>query len=361
MYQNKELLLEASQVKSGNVIWRSPSNIALIKYWGKHGRQLPRNPSISFTLNNAHTETSVTYETKNGSHGGVDFDFFFDGEKKESFKPKLEKFFSGILDIFPFLAQLHLKIESTNSFPHSAGIASSASAMSALALCLCSIEEELFQTNLSEAAFLQKASYVSRLGSGSACRSVYPAAALWGKSVNVEGSSDEYAIPCTELIHPVFKDFNNDILIVSNEEKNVSSSQGHALMENNIFAEARYKQANIRLNNLLRALKEGDVDTFGSIVENEAMTLHAMMMASHNPFILIKPNTLILIDLIKNFRKESKIPLYFSLDAGPNPHLMYPAEHNAEVKGFINQMLVDFCHEGKWIADRVGNGAEKLI
>lgn len=361
MYQNKELLLSPSEVKSGKVSWKSPSNIALIKYWGKHGRQLPRNPSISFTLNNAYTETVVSYTSKEGSHGAVDFDFFFEGEKKDSFNPKLEKFLNGILDIFPFLTQLHLHIESKNSFPHSAGIASSASAMSALALCICSIEEEIFGLNQSEDAFRQKASYVARLGSGSACRSVYPTAALWGKSISIENTSDEYAIPFHEKIHPVFQDFNNDILIVSKEEKGVSSTQGHALMENNVYAESRYKQANIRLNNMVRALKEGDVDTFGTLVENEALSLHAMMMASHNPFILIKPNTLILIDLIKNFRKESKIPLYFSLDAGPNPHLMYPSQHNAEVKGFINQILLDFCHEGQWIADRVGNGPQKLI
>ncbi len=360
MYQNKDLVLDSSKVQADSVSWKSPSNIALIKYWGKHGRQLPRNPSISFTLNNAYTETSVSYQARQGALDGVAFDFFFEGKPKESFNPKLKKFLDSILDIFPFLAQIKLSINSKNSFPHSAGIASSASAMSALALCLCSIEEKLFNTSLSKEAFLAKASYVARLGSGSACRSVFPVAAVWGKSINVEGSSDEFAIPFEENIHPVFKDFNNDILIVSKDEKGVSSSQGHALMENNIYAEARYKQANIRLNRLLIALKEGDIETFGSIVENEALTLHAMMMASYNPFILIKPNTLIIIDLIKNFRKESKIPLYFSLDAGPNPHLMYPAQYNAEVKGFINQMLVDFCHGGEWIADRVGKGATAL-
>ena len=360
MYANKELILDSNKVAPGTICWKSPSNIALIKYWGKHGKQLPQNPSISFTLNNAFSETRISHSPKTSNLAEISFDFYFDGARMDSFKPKIEKFLSSVVDIFPFLKQLHLKIESTNSFPHSAGIASSASSMSALALCLCSIEEELFGQKLEKEAFLKKASYVARLGSGSACRSLYPHAAVWGKSLRVKNSSDEFAIPYGDQLHAEFKDFNNDILIVSKEEKGVSSSQGHALMENNIYAASRYKQANLRLDRLLEALKAGDLETFGSIVENEALTLHAMMMASYKPFILIKPNTLVIIDLIKEFRKESKIPLYFSLDAGPNPHLMYPASANTEVKGFINDILADFCKDRFWIADRIGKGPETV-
>lgn len=360
MYANKALTVDSSKVEPGTSSWKSPSNIALIKYWGKHGNQLPQNPSISFTLNNAFTETSISHSPKTSNLDAISFDFYFEGARMDSFKPKIEKFLNAVVDIFPFIKQLHLKIESKNSFPHSAGIASSASAMSAMALCLCSIEETLFGQKLSEEEFLRKASYVSRLGSGSACRSVYPLAAVWGKSLHVDKSDDEFAIPFADKLHPIFKDLHNDILIVSKEEKGVSSSQGHALMENNIYAENRYKQANLRLGRLLEALKSGDLETFGSIVESEALTLHAMMMASYKPFILMKPNTLVIIDLIKEFRKESKIPLYFSLDAGPNPHLMYPASANTEVKGFINDILADFCKDRFWIADRIGEGPLKI-
>jgi len=360
MYANKELILDAAKAAPGTVTWKSPSNIALIKYWGKYGNQLPQNPSLSFTLNNAYSETKISHSPKTSNFDKISFDFYFDGGRMDSFKPKIEKFLIAVEDIFPFIKQLNLKIESTNSFPHSAGIASSASSMSAMALCLCSIEEELFGQSLSKEKFLQKASYVARLGSGSACRSLYPYAAVWGKSLQVQHSNNEFAIPYGAEMHAVFKDFHNDILIVNKEEKGVSSSQGHALMENNVYAESRYKQANLRLGRLLEALKAGDIETFGNIVECEALTLHALMMASFKPFILMKPNTLVIIDLIKEFRKESKIPLYFSLDAGPNPHLMYPASANIEVKGFINDILADFCKDRFWIADRIGLGPEKI-
>jgi hypothetical protein len=74
-------------------------------------------------------------------------------------------------------------MQTRNSFPHSAGIASSASAMSALALCLCSIEKQFFGTlHRQKVSSYQKASYIARLGSGSACRSVYPKLAVWGET-----------------------------------------------------------------------------------------------------------------------------------------------------------------------------------
>ena len=177
-YKNPNLIVQSDEVKPGSVTWRSPSNIAIIKYWGKHGIQLPRNPSISFTLSEAHTNTSIKYAPKTENHHQVTLDFLFANQPKEAFKVKIQQYFESLLEVFPFIKQLHFTIESNNSFPHSAGIASSASAMSALALCLCEIERQLFGNLISEPEFLRKASYLARLGSGSACRSVYPKIAI---------------------------------------------------------------------------------------------------------------------------------------------------------------------------------------
>ena len=103
--------------------------------------------------------------------------------------------------------QLELTIRSKNSFPHSAGIASSASSMSALALCLCSLEDELFETLGDDSEFDKKASYIARLGSGSACRSIYPGMALWGQNDKIEGSSDLFAIHIQKIFMKSFKAF----------------------------------------------------------------------------------------------------------------------------------------------------------
>ena len=187
-YVNPKLILDKENITSGRIAWRSPSNLALVKYWGKYGRQLPRNPSISFTLNNAFTETILEYRPKDADNQNIELDFFFEKKPNDAFRNKMLKFLESIVDVFPFLTQFHLTVHSYNSFPHSTGIASSASAMSALATCLCSLEKELFGTLESSDDFLQKSSFIARLGSGSASRSVYPHLAIWGESEAAEGS-----------------------------------------------------------------------------------------------------------------------------------------------------------------------------
>ena len=123
----------------GKIGWSSPSNIALIKYWGKRGKQLPQNPSISFTLSECRSETFIGFE-KADSFG---FKFFFEGKEKPAFGAKIEKFLLDYQAFFPFINQLSLKVESRNTFPHSSGIASSASSMSAFVMCLMDLERSL--------------------------------------------------------------------------------------------------------------------------------------------------------------------------------------------------------------------------
>ena len=234
--------------------------------------------------------------------------------------------------------------------------------MSALVMCLLELERSL---SLSKGRpmdiDLQKASYFSRLASGSAARSVFPKMALWGATKDYQGSSDEYAVSLSEYIHPVFKTYHDSILIVSGEAKSVSSRAGHALMEGNPYAPARYAQANENIKNLLTALKSGDLDTFINITESEALQLHALMMCSNPSFILMKPKTLSIINEIRVFRNETKIPLCFTLDAGPNVHLLYPEQEADKVEAFIKNKLVNYCVEGRWIADYVGDGPKKLL
>lgn len=355
-YKNPDLRLGAQHNSSGTINWVSPSNLALIKYWGKYSRQLPRNPSISFTLNQAATNTTLSYSTKEKPGDDINLSFKFAGAENEAFRIKLVRFLDSIKDIFPFLTQFNLHIESSNSFPHSAGIASSASSMSALALCLCSMEKNLFDTLNNEDEFFQKASFVARLGSGSACRSVYPTMAAWGETPELDGSSNLFAVPFIDDLHPVFKTFHDDILIVSKGEKSVSSSAGHGLMEGNIFADNRYAQARQRFADLKVALMKGDLEAFGQITENEALTLHALMMTSEPSYILMRPNSLAQIELLRNYRKDTGHQVYFSLDAGPNLHLLYPDDIKTEVQDFIQSDLLPLCENGVVIKDVAGNG-----
>ena len=355
-YKNPQLVVETAKLQQGSLSWQSPSNLAIIKYWGKHGVQLPRNPSISFTLSNAVTNTQLEYRAKTGVDEGISLRFFFEDQLNEAFGNKVKSFFESITGIFPFIRQMHFTIHSNNSFPHSAGIASSASSMSALALCLCSLEDRLFGTLQDDQSFRQKASYVARLGSGSACRSIYPTMALWGKTPDLPTSSDLYAVAFDSELHSVFKTYRDDILIISKGEKGVSSSAGHQLMEQNTYAGPRYQEARQRLHRLLDILRSGDLEAFGMICEQEALTLHALMMCSYPPYILMRPNTLAAIEKIRQFRADTGHPLYFSLDAGPNLHLLYPAEIQTEVQNFIQESLTAYCENDQWLSDQVGLG-----
>lgn len=359
-YKNSSLTLISSEVTPGAIRWRSPSNIALVKYWGKHGVQLPRNPSVSFTLDGAATDTTLHYSVREVAGEGVEVALYLDGELNKGFTQRTRVFLEKLLPVYPFLKQLSFKIKTSNSFPHSAGIASSASGMSALALCLVSLEEELFKPFADRAEFNAKASYLSRLGSGSACRSIYGGAAVWGALPGLKGSSDEFAVSVSESLHRVFQDYHDDILLISKSEKSVSSRAGHGLMEGNPYATARYAQATRRTDEMLTVLREGNVERFGEILESEALTLHALMMSSHPPYVLIRPNTLAVIERIHQYRADTGMPLYFTLDAGPNLHLLYPDSIAAEVKKFIREQLLYFCEDKMYLADRVGKGPERL-
>ncbi len=357
------LILDSSNPpEPGQVIWRSPSNIALIKYWGKHGVQLPRNPSLSLTLAASCTDTQLEYSFRDGASndGQIELDFLFHGEENEAFRAKTLQYLNSLLPTMPFLQQLKLSIHTGNSFPHSAGIASSASSMSALALCLCSLEDRFFGTLQDPAAFDQKASVLARLGSGSACRSIFPHAAVWGVSQQVPGSSDEYAVPVGESLNSMFKDFHDDILIVSSEEKTVSSRAGHALMDGNPYAEPRYAQARARLSNLLDAMRTGDLPVFGKIVEDEALTLHALMMCSNPSYTLLRPESLAIIEKVRQYRADTGHQVYFTLDAGPNVHLLYPGDIIVDVRKFIEDHLEEHCEGGHVQQDWVGEGPEEM-
>jgi diphosphomevalonate decarboxylase len=345
-------------ITQGSITWQSPSNIAIVKYWGKYGRQLPRNTSISFTLQNAHTITELKYNKSLNSDDLPTVRVFFEGQENPKFGAKSQNFIHSILNEIPALKHYDYEIHTENTFPHSSGIASSASGMSALALCLCELELLVNGLPMVESEFKARASYLSRLGSGSACRSIYPLMASWGEHENIIDSSNEFATYCGDNIHEVFKTYHDDILIVSRAEKSVSSSAGHQLMEGNPYAVARYQQASDHISKLLSILKEGDVDAFGEIAEDEALTLHALMMCSSPSYILMEPETLTLINKIRDFRNRTKIPVYFTLDAGPNIHLLYPDYVADSVNKFIQEELKPHCKE--ILPDQVGMGSVRV-
>ncbi len=344
---------------SGKVTWKVPSNIALVKYWGKRADQIPANPSISFTLDASATTTSLSYEKSELGSSKFSFELFFEGKSKEDFKPKIQTFFERVEKYLPFLKSYHFKIETSNSFPHSSGIASSASGMAALSLCLMDIEKKMNPT-MDAIFFKRKASFLARLGSGSASRSIEGDLIQWGRHDSINESSDLYGIQYPYKVDFVFKNFHDTILLVHKGQKEVSSSVGHNLMHDHPYAERRFAQAHENLDKLKTIFEEGNLNKFIDIVESEALTLHAMMMTSMPYFILMKPDTLEIINKIWEYRALTKVPVCFTLDAGANVHVLYPESVKEKVIQFIQDELVVHCEKGHYICDRIGNGAKKL-
>lgn len=341
----------------GSVSWQAPSNIALIKYWGKYQTQLPQNSSLSFTLKNCHTRTTLFYKPKVSK--GYKFEVYRDGKREESFEPKIAIFFERISPYLTFLEAYTFRIETANSFPHSSGIASSASGMSALALCLMHLEKKL-NPAIDTTFFNEKASFLARLGSGSAARSIEGPMVVWGEHSKIPKSNNLTGISYSLEVHSVFKNYQDTILLVDKGEKQVSSTLGHQLMHNHPFATQRFKQAEENLSKLIPVLKNGNLNAFIQIVELEALSLHAMMLTSTPYFILMKPNTLEIINQIWEYREKTDSKVCFTLDAGANVHLLYPQNEYEEVQKFIDEKLKHFCIHKEFINDEVSDGAFQL-
>ena len=354
----EKFIFTNNQVISFSSFWEAPSNIALIKYWGKKGNQIPSNPSISFLLSRCFTRTKITFSPINSKKDNW-FTFKLDGNIKPDFNKKIEIFLERILPYVPSLKKQNLIIDSSNSFPHSSGIASSASSMAAMALCITDWEKQI-NPKMTEERFKIKASFLARLGSGSASRSIYGPIASWGKTSHIEKSSDKYAIPFTQKVHKIFHDFCNTIILIDDNKKEISSTEGHRLMNDHPFAQKRFDQANQNFFEIKNSFETGDIEKFIEIVESEALTLHGLMMTSSPPYKLFKPETIEIIELIKNYRMSSKSTVCFTLDAGPNIHLLYPKDSKRDILDFIENELIKIYPNLKFIHDQVGNGPKKI-
>ena len=340
---NKNFAISSQMVSAS-----CPSNIALIKYWGKYENQIPANPSISYTLNNCKTNTSMEFVADEK----FSVQTFLSGNEEKKFAEKIEKYFRNIEEFLPWILKGKYVIKTENTFPHSSGIASSASGFGAIAKCLMELDQQF--SGLQDSDFkLRKASFLARLGSGSACRSLYDGLVVWGATKEVEDSSDLYALQYpNDQIHEIFKHFNDWVLLIHEGEKSVSSTVGHSLMNTNPYAERRFQEAHENFAVLKEILKTGDMQNFIKLVEHEALTLHAMMMMSEPAFILMKTGTLAVINKIWDYRKETGLPLFFTLDAGANVHLLFPANSKeATIKEFIVKELLQFTQNNGVVKD----------
>ncbi|MDP3982789.1 MAG: diphosphomevalonate decarboxylase [bacterium] len=297
----------------------APANIAFIKYWGKKDEKLrlPETGSISMSLDKCLTTTTVEFADSHKADSFVlDREIVVGKEAARVFKQ---------LDRLRSLAgsTSKAKVVSQNNFPKGTGIASSASGFAALTVATASA----LGLVLSE----KELSIYARLGSGSACRSIPEGIVEW-----LEGDSNETSY--AHSLYPVdYWNLRDVLAIVSSSEKKVGSSRGHTLGKKSIFHEARVKAVYKLILQIKEAIKDKDIHKMGEILEADCIYMHAVMMSSTPALFYWNAGTMNVIHKTIELRGQG-IPVYFTIDAGPNVHLITEEKYVEQVSTAISKI-----------------------
>jgi diphosphomevalonate decarboxylase len=292
---------------------KAPANIAFIKYWGKKDEALriPENDSLAMCLDGSFTVTTVEFRKGLGRDKVV----IDKAEVKEREKDRAIEHLKRIRKRAGI--KLFAKVVSRNSFPMATGLASSASGFAALTLAAT----KAAGLNLTE----EDLSRLARLASGSACRSI-PSGFTYWRAGDSDKTSYAYG-----LYPPFYWDLRDITVIVEEQKKKVSSTKGHELAGKNPFLKARLELAKENLIKIKKAFKSKNFSLLGKVIESETLSLHSVMLTSQPALIYWQPTTLVVMHQVINWREEGLAEAYFTIDAGPNVHLICQAKEEKKV------------------------------
>jgi len=295
------------------------SNIAFVKYWGKIDSEmnLPLNNSISMNTSEMYTTTTIEFSKD------YEKDMVFLSGKLVSGK-SLERIVNH-LNIIRKMADKNLKakIVTENSFPTAAGMASSAGGFAALSLAATTaLGIELTEKELT---------ILARRGSGSASRSIPSGFVEWLSAVR---SEDSYAY---SIEGPDHFDIRDIVAVVSSGKKPVSSTIGHSRAETSPFFKARLGLVSKNLKDVRKGIVEKDFSLLGPALERDAISMHVVTMSSEPPIFYWLPATMKIIHFIQNIR-SSGAQAYFTIDAGPNVHIITLPEYQKEIESNLKKM-----------------------
>lgn len=287
-------------------------NIAFIKYWGDKDPvlRIPANGSISMNLESLHSRTTVTIDPDLEGD-----ELILDGRVPgEMAVERVTRFLDHVRQLSGFSE--FARVSSENNFPTGSGIASSASAFAALSLAASAAAGmELDQAALSRLA---------RRGSGSACRSVPGGFVEWQPGQDDE---DSYAF---SISPPEYWELIDCIAIVSQEHKETGSQDGHLLAETSLLQTVRVEDTSRRLDLCRQAILNRDFEALAEVVELDSNLMHAVMMTSQPQLIYWQPATLGVMQSVGEWRRKGT-PVCFTIDAGPNVHVITAGEHSPQV------------------------------
>jgi diphosphomevalonate decarboxylase len=290
----------------------APSNIALCKYWGKRDQELnlPITSSFSVSLGNKGATTELSLGQ--GPHDVV----YVNGQQLDWISP-FGKRLLAFFDLFRVKRDLYFIANIKTNIPIGAGLASSACGFASLVMAL----NLLFGWELSE----HELSILARLGSGSACRSIWQGFVEWHTGVRADGL-DSYG----ESIADVWPELCLGLLVFSNLEKEVSSRDA---MQRTVTTSSLYSAWPAKVSRDLSVLKQAinlkDFPLLGKTAESNALSMHATMLSAWPPVLYALPETLLAMKKIWQLRHEG-LALFFTQDAGPNLKLIF-LEKDADV------------------------------
>jgi diphosphomevalonate decarboxylase len=307
-------------------------NIAFIKYWGDADPvlHLPATPSISMNLDSLSTITTVVFLAVQ------EVDELVINDTPAS--NKALRRVTAHLDRVRALAgtELRARVVSRSNFPTGAGLASSASAFAALTLAATAA----LGLTLAE----DKLSTLARLGSGSACRSIPTGFVEWAC-----GESHETSF-ARSIASPEHWSLCDCIAIVSAAHKAVASTEGHAGAPSSPLHRARLEGAPARVAACKAAILARDLPALGKGMETDAVMMHAITMTSRPPIYYWTPATLRIIRAVVAWRAE-RLPVYYTVDAGPNVHCLCEEADAAKVTRRLRALpgvhQVRVAHPGK--------------
>lgn len=357
----------------------APVNIALIKYWGKRdvALNLPTNASLSVTLESIGEGEMklLTTTTAKICDDGIETD-------RIALNGVLSTPNARVQRVLKYVRSIHslpsVTFTSSNMFPTAAGLASSAAGLAALVEALSGI------VPLSE----EQKSIAARLGSGSACRSLFDGYVLWRRGgddncggggsddgSNIDNTTDTgdgninsrmnphsshvdiLSVASSLLPSEHWPEMRCLVMVLSTQEKDVPSAVGmEQSRATSSLYNARLQLIPSRIEALMEAITQHDFPTFAKIVMQESNQLHAICMDSYPPIFYLNEQSKMIINAVHRLNEESIMAAY-TFDAGPNAFVFCLEQHIERLK----VELLSVVPTAQMIECKVGRGAHKLV
>ncbi len=298
----------------------APSNIALCKYWGKRDKilNLPATSSLSVSLGCLGTRTAISLNSK--------ADKVLLNKKLIDSESVFVKRLIAFLDMFRPVDQF-FSIETENNIPTAAGLASSASGYAALVMAINDFLGNVLSND--------QLSVLARMGSGSACRSIYQGFVLWERG-ELDDGMDSFA----KRLPFEWPGFCIGIVHVTESEKPVSSRVAmNRTVDTSVFYQNWPKRVEKDLDAILAALKTQDFDLLGRSSESNALAMHATMIDTWPPVLYWQPETVAVFHKVWQMRSQG-IPVYITIDAGPNVKLLFQSSNLSDIQTVFNNITV---------------------